>query len=127
MFYPAALRRIQAIRRGDAEMMLCFSGLGEMVNNMPAVVRPSMHNWAAHRKRVVELDRQRPAGTPPEAHDEPGQPIGFFKIKMRLFDRWFVCNSLPSEPIYHEWIYFNAGGVPLMYWNAKRDGIILFG
>jgi hypothetical protein len=50
---------------------------------------------------------------------------GFFKIKMRRFNRWFVFNYLPYEPIYDEWLYIDRRGVPILYWNKELGSLML--
>jgi hypothetical protein len=60
---------------------------------------------------------------------------GFFKVRMRRFNRWFVFSTLQDGPvvmmgkdsIFEEWLYFDGHGVPIMYWHRDLNGVMLLG
>jgi len=80
-----------------------------------------MGTWKEHTRRLSHL---RTTSDP--ASCEPHN-AGYFKVHVRAMaiSRWIVCQQLPPEMIYHEWLYIGNDGVPCIYWNEKLDGVIL--
>ncbi len=49
---------------------------------------------------------------------------GAYKVRMELTDSWEIMDKPPATGAF-EWLYLNANGVPIYYWNKEQSGLTI--
>jgi hypothetical protein len=49
---------------------------------------------------------------------------GMYSVKMGQSSNWQIMHRPPATGA-AEWLYVNANGVPIYYWNKNQDGVTL--